>query len=426
MASELSRNWLAQARSHSVADAPGWFAALRARGVDRFETLGLPDHRVENWKYTSLRALERSRPELAGAAGQGDLPPALSLSGLHLRMLDGALAESVPPTEGFTVSDLESALANDDGILQSVLESLPLDSRGAGFSALNTAVLDNGLVIRVDAGRDAGRVILQWGSSAAAAGRLGNSRVCVLLGAGARLELVEHYSDGTVPGILNTVIQTRLDDNAQLTHFRLQELNPGATLVTRTLADQSTGSRYRYHGLDIGGGLVRHDLDVRLQGSGSRCDLDGAYVLDGRRHVDNHLSVDHIATETTSSQFFRGVLTDRGRAVFNGRAHIFAGADGSEVRQSNANMLLSAHAVIDTKPELEIHADEVVASHGATVGALDDAALFYLRSRGLSEAGARHMLTNAFCVAALERAEAGEPRALLIERLRAHLPGGAL
>ena len=174
-------------------------------------------------------------------------------------------------------------------------------------------------------------------------------------------------------------------------------------MLTSTSVEQAAGSKYRYSGFDLGGGLVRHGLDTKLAGSGAQAEFNGAFVLDRKRHVDNHVSVDHASPACSSTQFFRGVLGGSSRGVFNGRALIRPGADGSSVHQSNANLLLSALAEMDTKPELEIYADEVEASHGATVGQLDDAAIFYLRSRGLSDAQARRMLTAAFCRAVTDR-----------------------
>ncbi|MDH3941208.1 MAG: SufD family Fe-S cluster assembly protein, partial [Xanthomonadales bacterium] len=150
-------------------------------------------------------------------------------------------------------------------------------------------------------------------------------------------------------------------------------------------------------------GLVRHEFSSRLAGPGASAGFDGAFVLDRKRHVDNHISVDHASAGCSSSQFFRGVLGGKSRGVFNGKALIRPGADGSSVRQSNANLLLSGLAEVDTKPELEIYADEVEASHGATVGQLDEEAVFYLRSRGLSDPMARRLLTAAFCHAVTDR-----------------------
>jgi Fe-S cluster assembly protein SufD len=199
------------------------------------------------------------------------------------------------------------------------------------------------------------------------------------------------------------VAHVELDTNAVLDHLRLQNESENTVLMSSTRIEQAQGSRYEYAGFDLGGGLVRHELKTVLGGSGAHASFLGAFVLDGARHVDNHISVDHASPACSSEQFFRGVLGGRSRGVFNGKALIRPGADESSVRQSNANLLLSPLAQIDTKPELEIYADEVEASHGATVGQLDEAAIFYMRTRGLSETEARRLLVGAFCRAVTDK-----------------------
>jgi Fe-S cluster assembly protein SufD len=198
-------------------------------------------------------------------------------------------------------------------------------------------------------------------------------------------------------------MQAALAERAVLTHVRLQQCAAHSLLFTRTEVDQGARSEYRHTGLDLAGGLSRHDLHARLLGPGAHSEINGAYLPSGRSHVDTQLAIDHRAPNCSSSQFYRGVLKDRGRAVFRGRVHVWSGADGTEARQSNANLLLSPHAEVDTKPELEIEADEVIASHGATVGQLDESAVFYMRSRGLNEVMARQLLTGAFCQAVIDR-----------------------
>jgi Fe-S cluster assembly protein SufD len=188
-----------------------------------------------------------------------------------------------------------------------------------------------------------------------------------------------------------------LADGAHLTHARIQDEASRATSFLRTNARLASDARYTRTDLELGGGLSRHELNVSLSGNGARVHADGVLLADGRRHIDTRLGIDHLGRDTGCNLRWRGLASQRGKAVFHGGITIHAGADGSEAELSNKNLLLSADAEIDTQPVLEIHADEVKASHGATVGQLDPTALFYLRSRGLLETDARRLLTAAFC-----------------------------
>jgi len=283
--------------------------------------------------------------------------------------------------------------------------------------------LNEGVVIHVAAGVDAGTCSITWAEDQPSPALLGNFRVIVLLETGARLSLCEKFEGEQARELhgqaLNIVVQAELGKGSELKHIRVQNGGRENILFTSTQVKQAADSYYRYTGFDVGGGLVRHSMSCSLVGQAARAELSGAFVLDGQRHVDNHICVDHVAPACSSDQFFRGVLGGKSRGVFNGKAIIQAGADGSKVRQSNANLLLSDTAEIDTKPELEIYADEVEASHGATVGQMDEQAVFYLRSRGIGETQARKMLTMAFCRTVTERLaepELAEQLGLLLDR----------
>jgi len=404
--SELSAQLAASLPDNSGV-RPDWLKTLREAGAAQFRAYGLPTRKSEAWKYTALGSLERTGAQLqtkAALSGPGVRTPApLAESGLRLDMLDGQLlAQTGDVAKGLTVLPLADALRDGISGLQALLESLADDNpktvSGRGFSALNSATLEAGAVIHVKAGTDAGRLSLLWSTTPAEHALLFNTRICVILEPGARLELLEQFQGGEDNANTgNVVLQAVVAEDAAFRHIRFQQEADTAGLVTRTEIAQHAGSTYDYFGFDLGGGLVRHDLHAALLGSGAAATLNGAYLLDGSRHVDNHARVDHRAPGGTSEQYFRGVAGGSGRAVFNTAVCVHPGADGTEARQSNANILLSARAEVDTKPELEIYADEVVASHGATVGQLDETAVFYLRSRGLSEHEARQMLTTAFC-----------------------------
>ena len=410
----LEDSWARSLRTAVPGSGPEWLQALRVGAAEEFLRSGLPGNRDEAWKYTSLRQLEDLHPELgigpAGGQGPAWPPPLVVGGGFGFRVHNGHVEgfDSHPPT-GVTIVRLEQALRGPSSPvldrLRSLLENIPIHGRGRSFEALNTAMLDNGVLLHVAAGADAGLCLAQWLQSGSQPSRMHNFRFILMLEPGARLSLVEHYRGLNEPAgdgsdaahALSLVLQFELAAGAVLDHVMLQSEPAQNVLLTSGEVTQGKRSAYQFTGFDLGGGLVRHAITCRLAGAGASAKLNGAFLADGSSHVDYHVCVDHQAPDCSSEQFFRGVLGGHSRGVFNGKALIQRGADGSKVRQSNANLLLSPFAEIDTKPELEIYADEVEASHGATVGQLDEQAVFYMRSRGLDEAEARRMLTAAFC-----------------------------
>lgn len=410
--SDLSAKLAADLPDNTVV-RPEWLKVIRQRGAEQFRTHGLPTRKDEAWKYTGLGKLDLGGVQLASGsklprAGQSQ-PSPLAGNGLQFNLLDGQILGQIGDLPaGLSVLPLADALDQGVNGLKDLLESLsdkyPKGARGHGFSALNSATLGSGLVIHVATGIDAGRLSMVWSTSAGENPLLFNTRICVILEQGAKLELLEQFeSPDDNTNTSNIIVQAEIGDAARLHHIRFQQESENAALITRTEVSQRANSEYAYFGFDLGGGLVRHDLRTSLLGGDAKSAINGAYLLDGNRHVDNHTRVDHMALGGFSDQYFRGVAGGSGRAVFNTAVCVHPGADGTEARQSNANILLSARAEIDTKPELEIYADEVIASHGATVGRLDELAVFYLRSRGLNEQEARQLLTTAFCRSVSDR-----------------------
>lgn len=399
----LAERWAEQVRQAHFPDSPVWLQELRTRALNDFTAGGLPHRKVEAWKYTPMRRIEAMAPMLPATEPdlrhEGEFPHPLLPERPHIAMLDGEPAGALPELpEGVTVLDFNEAMEQFEEPVRRLAEQVETAGPARAFEALNTGWLHRGLVLHVAAGVEAGEILLQWAFSANAMARLDFARLFILMDPGSSLDLVEHFeSGGGTSGALSVIVQADLGDNARLNHVRVQRESDESVLVTATTVQLAAGSRFAYRGFDLGGGLVRHELNAQLKGEGAQCDLAGACVLDASRHGDTRVCVDHLAPGCSSEQFFRGVLGGKSRGVFNGRALIAEGADGSSVRQSNANLLLSRLAEMDTKPELEIYADEVEASHGATVGQLDETAVFYLRTRGLSEAEARRVLTAAFC-----------------------------
>lgn len=425
----LPEPWLQAMAAAQDAPAPGWLQELRLEAARRLQDSGLPDRKTEAWKYTPLKVFEALAPPPSGSVQDSSrvasFPPALLEAAGTVEVADGMLAgiraDRVP---GLSVLPLADAMDRFEDRLRPLIEAENINGATRAFAALNTAFLEHGLLIHVAQGVDAGSLLAQWAFSPGEVSRMGHFRIILLLENGAQLSLVEQFQSTEVTAnALNVIIQAELGDGAELNHVRLQAESADATLLTSTSIGQAAGSTYSYRGFDLGCGLARHELNAQLSGPEAYTDISGAFVLDGRRHVDNHVSVAHEATDCRSEQFFRGVLGGRSRGVFNGRALIQAGADGSSVQQSNANLLLSDLAEMDTKPELEIYADEVEASHGATVGQLDENAVFYMRSRGLSSDVARRMLTAAFCHAVTDRLQDRELAGRIAGLVDAAMPG---
>lgn len=353
---------------------------------------GLPHARVEAWKYTPLRALERrsfmtanSTPEIGTELLAGiPVPRLVFVNG----QFDAASSDIAEHVAGITVEVID-ALAVD-------AIKLPAD---APFARLNTVLAHTGVAIRIDAGAEASAPIhIICIGTPLAADAAWHLRHRIELGAGASCTVIEHLlASGEHAHLSTTRSEIVLGDGARLTHARVQDEAVRATGFLRTDATLASDAGYTRIDLELGGGLSRHELNVLLQGNGGRVNADGVLLADGRRHLDTRLGIQHIGRDTVCALRWRGLASKRGKAVFHGGITIHAGADGSEADLSNKNLLLSNEAEIDTQPVLEIYADEVKAAHGATVGQLDPTALFYLRSRGLTEADARRLLTAAFC-----------------------------
>jgi len=422
----LAERWSRALESPQDGSAPGWLQSLRSTAAGQFRANGLPHRKVEAWKYTPMRALEdfELAPAVVQAPPAAGLPAPLCDRAATVDIVDAATA-TLPSDlpEGVNVLPLSEGIHRFEDRLRPLFEAVDVGGATRAFAALNTVLAEQGLVVHVRAGCEAGRLLLRWAAGPGTAPLLRHFRLFLLLDDGARLDLVEQYQGTGAPAsALNLLCQAEIGAGAELEHTRVQAEPDQSVLLTSTLLEQAADSRYVYRGFDLGARLARHEITVRLGGAGAIADLAGAYVLDGTRYVDNHVNVEHRAADCSSEQFFRGVLGGRSRGVFNGRALIQPGADGSSVRQSNANLLLSPLAEMDTKPELEIYADEVEASHGATVGQLDETAVFYLRSRGLSEAAARRLLTTAFCHAVTDRVRGRGLAERIAEMIDAAMP----
>ncbi|HET6805443.1 MAG TPA: Fe-S cluster assembly protein SufD [Frateuria sp.] len=401
----------------ALADAPlpasgiAWLDQARRENLDAFVAAGLPDTRVEAWKYTALRALAQ-RSFVAGdgqAAGRPVDRAALALPGVDgptLVFVNGAFRADLSALdalpEGVSLLPLSRALTEDPETLRFAL-SRHYREPGDAFARINGAFAADGAVLRVaDRARIATPLRLVFVGAAADHDLAWHVRNLVEVGEGAEITLVEQHLDAGGQAHLGTQLaELTLRADAVLHHVVLQQAG-ASSLVRRSHYRLDTRTRAHLHVLELGGALARHDLWAELVGDAAAFHTHGAFLPDGRQHVDTQLAIHHRARDTVSSSTWRGVASGRGRGVFRGAIVVNAGADGADASLNNKNLLLSPQAEIDTKPELEIYADEVKAAHGATVGQLDERALFYLRSRGIPGAQARTLLTSAFARAPFE------------------------
>ncbi|MFZ0871276.1 MAG: Fe-S cluster assembly protein SufD [Rhodanobacter sp.] len=422
----------------SLLDAPlpgsgiAWLDTARRENREAFANAGLPDTRVEAWKYTALRALGQRSFASGDDQAQTRIVDAASLilpgvDGPRLVFVNGVFRADLSALDslpaGLTLQPLSQALHGDTEPLRFAL-SRHYRETGDAFARINAASARDGVVLRVAANaKIAAPVQLVFVGAAADAALAWHARNVIELGEGAELSLIEHHvASGEQVHLTTLVSDIELHEGARLHHTLLQNAAIGASMIRRSNLRLHARAHATLHVLELGGALVRHDLQAELLGNGAQLDTRGVFMPHGRQHIDTQLAIRHQALNTTSSSNWRGVANDRARGVFRGAIVVAPGADGSDASLSNKNLLLSPSAEIDTKPELEIYADEVKAAHGATVGQLDERSLFYLRSRGIPQAEARALLTTAFCRAVLDDLPNETLREHLSTLLIAHLP----
>ena len=419
----------------ALADLPGAATLpcrrLREESFARFEALGFPGPKAEAWKYTPLgplAKLEFRLPTRVDIDAADVAPFLLDDAAARLVFVNGRLAPDLSDTlsakNGVTITSLDQALERGD---RDCLDLLSEDDE-RGFSALNGALTAGGCLIHV-ADRTTMRkpVQLLFVSVGQDQPILISPRNLVVLADGARLDLVEsHVALGGGRNLTNLVNRIVIGSGAQLRHDRLQLGEVAGSLIGRTEYRIASDARLTQSLATLGGGLVRNEIAALVDGSGVELGLNGLYLTRGRQHIDNTIRVDHAKPGSVSDQFYKGVLDGEARAVFAGKIVVHRDAQKTNAYQANNNLLLSPDVEIDTKPELEIFADDVKCSHGATSGELDERELFYLRSRGLDRDTARSMLTFAFADEVLERFANAAIAAQARRELVRWLPGGAL
>ncbi|MHB0774498.1 Fe-S cluster assembly protein SufD [Halomonas sp. WWR20] len=406
---------------------PTWVAARRQAGAARFEALGFPTQRDEAWKYTDVRRIAQNDFVLAQDAQlERESFEKLKLSSHAHRLVfvDGIFSAELSDLgslpAGASVEPLSVAMQANHEAVGGALGRLA-GVEFSTFTALNTAFANEGVVVRLAPGTVIETPIyVCFVSRKNSVPVMSHPRVLIVGGARSEATVIEHYAgEPEAANFTNVVTEVLLERGAILKHYKLQEASTDDLHVASIHVDQSRDSRFASFNLNLGGALVRNDLVADLNAEGAEANYNGLFFGQGRQHIDNHTLVNHNAPRTFSNENYKGILGDRARGVFNGKVIVKRGSQQIEAYQSNANLLLSDRAEVDTKPELEIYADDVKCSHGTTTGQLDEEAIYALRTRGISKQMARGLLTLAFAGEVMEQVTLPE----IVERVERAVAG---
>ena len=411
-------------------EAADWLSRLRASAKARFDILGIPKPTDEDWRQTNVgpltpivAALAPTASVTAAALSANPLATAVPCRAVLVNgRFDESLSSLTMLPAGVSVKSLAATLAESPESLE------PHIGRAAAFAnapfvALNAASFVDGVVVTIGAMVECAiplhvvHVAVPGATPAAA-----HPRTLVIAAAGSRLTLIESFvamGDGTY--LTNAVTEILAGADANVTHVKIQTESKDGWHVASVAGHQERGSSVVSHNVSFGAAVARNDIGSRLDGPGSECRLYGLYVVDGKQHVDNHTWLDHAAPNCPSWEMYKGLLAGQARAVFSGRIVVREGAQKTDAKQSNKNLILGDGALVFTRPQLEIHANDVKCTHGATIGRLDEEALFYLRTRGIGKEDARNVMTRAFADDLIDLIPVPAVRALLANALHARL-----
>ncbi len=416
-----------QFQKNSWSDSPVWLSELRQHAFARFEETGFPHRKHEEWKYTDISALQQT------AFVPGGPPRDLqsvrhrfselltgTLPSPRIVMVNGYFSpelSDLSPLEDIAIINLFLTLSGkDQDILRAHMTPVE-DMEPHLFIALNTAFLNDGLFINIPPHSHLETPIHVFHlSGEESTPVIASQRVVILAGDESRATVVEHhYSCGEELTFVNHVTEVVMNRGSRLTHIKINRENPSAIHVGNTRIRQFQDSELTSFSMGLTGGVIRNDLNCQLLESQTRTQLLGLYMPEGKQHIDNHTRIDHTVPGCTSYQLYKGILGDGGRAVFNGKIFVRKHAIHTDAHQSNRNILLSDTAHVDTKPQLEIFADDVRCAHGTTIGFLDPEALFYLQTRGVPLKEARRLITQGFANEIIRKIEHRDIRTMVNE-----------
>ena len=405
-------------------------ADLQAQGFSRFSALGFPTTKLERWRFTNVSAIASSDFALGEAEEvESSAVTSYELEGVvgpQLVFVNGHFTAELSRTNdlpaGVEIGSLAEALTSKPETVLEHLGSLA-QFNSQPFIALNTAFLHDGAIVHVSDHAIIEMPLHLLFLTTDAPDQMNHPRVLVIAGENSQVRVVESYAGlGNARYFTNAVTEVVVRDSAVVDHYKLIRDSGAAYHVGSTHVRLGRSSSFSSHSITLGGELVCNDVDAELMGEGGDCTLNGLYLVDARRLVDNHTTIRHMNPHCTSHELYKGILNDEARGVFNGKIIVAIDAQKTDAKQTNKALLLSEDAQINTKPELEIFADDVKCTHGATVGQLDEDALFYLRSRGLELDQARSVLIHAFASDLLQRITIDSIRsqldAILLQQLR--------
>lgn len=429
-AKDFYQDHFTQIEKDCVQNGQSWTRRIRAAAISRFAELGFPTVRDEEWKYTNVAPLaeisfrpasyevNQATSDLVARAKAGlvEAIQAVFVNGYYSPDLSslGRLPH------GVEVGSLAAALGGQAAGVESHLARYA-DYQEHAFVALNTALMRDGAFVYVPEGRMVKEPIhLLFISVAGKEAAVSHPRNLIVIGRGGQATIVESYC-GVEEELYftNAVTEIVVGENGVGEHYKVQREGEKAFHIATLQARLERNSNFSSHSISLGGALVRNEVNALLDGEGGECTLNGLYMVSGGQHVDNHTRIDHVKAHCNSRELYKGVLDGKSRGVFSGKIYVHEGAEKTDAKQTNNNLLLSQEALIDTKPQLEIYNNDVKCAHGSTIGQLDQDAIFYLRSRGISREDARNLLTYAFASDVISRIRIDPMRAQMDELLLA-------
>ncbi len=427
----------AERAADAGAPAARWLPDVRRAALEDFVKQGFPSNHLEAWKYTNTHRLSDTtfhRPSRTEAIAEShavlpNLGPFSATPTTQVVFVDGYLmprhSQRGDLPEGVQVTSLARALDQEPGLLERHLSATEHDR---ALTQLNTALFEDGAYVRVPAGVTVERPIhLTFVSTATQTPFVANPRVVVELGAGAAVTIIEHFS--SAPNAVywnNAVTQVELGPGARADHYKLQREGGRAFHTATSWARVPRDASFASHVITLGGALTRQEAAVHLAGRGADTILGGLYMLTGEQHADHDVFIDHAEPHVNSSQLFKGIMNGSARGVFTGSVLVRKNAQQINAQQSNKNLLLSDKALAESRPQLEIYADDVKCAHGSAIGRLDEEAIYYLRSRGIGLTESQALLTYAFAREVLDGFRVASFRQHLEELFAEWLPAGRL